>query len=363
MYRKITLLLISVLSVFLLSSCGVKAPALGQEDEIFVVADSVEYAQLEGVLKEVFGKVIYTPQPEHLFKLTRKSINNLDDAKKMKNVIILAPLNSGSYTSKYLNSILDSTAKSMVMQDSIYVINKYNLWSKYQLVMILTAPTLSKLRSDIFQHGDDLVYYFRDESNKRIAAALFNPKFEQKKVEAEFLKDYGWTMYVQADYKVAMNIPKKNFVWLRRAPNSDMERWVFVHWIDNASPTFLNADSITAERNKMTKEFYKVAGDTVYVESYDAYKKISEVNFNGRYAIMMQGMWRFNDKSGGGPFINYTFFDEDSGRIYMLDGSIFAPKYQKKSIIQQVDVLLHSFKTENELSPEKKKELLSTLNK
>jgi hypothetical protein len=76
---------------------------------------------------------------------------------------------------------------------------------------------------------------------------------------------------------------------------------------------------------------------------------------------MTQGLWRFNDNSGGGPFINYTFYDEDTKRIYMLDASIFAPKYLKKSIIQQVDVLLHSFKTEKEISPEHKKEILEEL--
>ncbi len=65
----------------------------------------------------------------------------------------------------------------------------------------------------------------------------------------------------------------------------------------------------------------------------------SEVNFNGKYALMTQGLWRFNNGSGGGPFISYTFYDEETRRIYILDASIFAPKYFKKDLIQSVDVL------------------------
>ena len=59
--------------------------------------------------------------------------------------------------------------------------------------------------------------------------------------------------------------------------------------------------------------------------------------------------------------MNYTFYDEETARIYMLDASIFAPKYYKKSLIQQVDVLLHSFKTESEVDPVKKTELMEEL--
>ncbi len=61
----------------------------------------------------------------------------------------------------------------------------------------------------------------------------------------------------------------------------------------------------------------------------------------------------------GGPFINYTFFDAKTGRLYMLDGSIFAPKYYKRNLIQQTDVLLQSFMTEPEIGKDKKQDLLT----
>jgi hypothetical protein len=59
----------------------------------------------------------------------------------------------------------------------------------------------------------------------------------------------------------------------------------------------------------------------------------------------------------GGPFINYTMFDDKTKRIYMLDGSLYAPKYEKKNLIRQLDVLLQSFMTEREIDPKKKEEL------
>jgi hypothetical protein len=168
-------------------------------------------------------------------------------------------------------------------------------------------------------------------------------------------------IYVQADYKLAKSDPESKFVWLRRSPGSDMERWIFVHWIDNATPEYLNADSIKTIRNRLTEKFYRTADEASYVVVADSFFTTSEVNFNNRYAIFTQGLWDLNIKGMGGPFVNYTFYDEKSKRVYMLDGSIFAPKYYKRNLIQQVDVILQSFYTKDELSKDRIEDLIDEI--
>ena len=359
--KKLVLLLVGVFFITLANSCNVKKPATGLEDEIIVVADSSEYYDLEGTLLDVFAKIIYTPQPEKLFKLKRIPLEQLYNFKNRKNIIIIAPLNSGSETSKYIGGILDSTVKRLVVSDSVHVINKYDLWAKNQLVMILTAPTMEKLKKDILFDHDNLVKYFQKISNQRLYEKLYARIYENRKAEAKFLKKYGWIIYVQTDYLLAKDDSAAHFVWLRRAPNTNVERWVFVYWMDNASPVYLNADSVYALRNRLTKKYYRASDDTNYVEIADEYRTTTEVNFKGRYALMTQGLWRMTDKSMGGPFVNYTFYDEKTHRLYMLDGSIYAPKYKKKQIIQQVDVLLQSFMTKNDMSKERIEDLLDEL--
>lgn len=353
--------LIIIFSILFLVGCDSNKPAIGEEDLIYVVADSTEYYELEGSLRQVFGKVIYTPQPENLFEIKRVPVQRIDEVKNKKNVIITAPLNSGSYTSQYINSILDTNVAELVKSDSEFVFNKYNLWARNQLVSIMTAPTIEQLNKRMLENHEDILYYFQNISNKRLFESVYNPSYERKDIEAKLLDQYGWIVYVQADYMLALDKPEDNFVWLRRAPGSDMERWIFVHWIENASPSILDKDSIYSIRNKLTEKYYKSKDETAYVEIADSYINTKEANFLGRYALMTQGLWRMNDKSMGGPFINYTFYDEPTNRIYMLDGSLYAPKYYKKKLIQQVDVLLQSFMTKEDLSEEKIEDLLSML--
>lgn len=364
MKNVVYLFIFSIVMMLLLSNCGGKRKAIGNEDEIIVVADSSEFYDLEGTLIEVFEKKIITPQEESLFLISQADMKDLSKVQRRKNVVFISTLDSESGVGNYMRGILDSSVFSMVEKDSEFVFIKKDLWAKDQLVMFLVSPTTSLLEKNMLTKKENLIHYFQQISNKRLFKSLYNEKYERKDLEAQLLRDYGWIIYIQADFQIAKNIAEDNFVWLRRAINTDMERWIFVHWIENATPEWLNNDSITVIRDRLTKKHYINSDNTtrVIVQYEEDYNPVfREVNFNNKYAILTQGFWRFDDKSGGGPFLSYTFFDEKTKRIYMLDGSIYAPKYYKKKLIQQVDVTLQSFLVEHELSQDKKENLLEEL--
>jgi len=352
-------LLFILIIPLLIASCDYSnKPARGPEDEIYVVADSAEFLELQYALDSTFQKTIFTPQPENLFNLVRVPPNQLEKYKRRKNIIIIAPLNSTSVTSQFIKSVTDSVIINKFKSEEDFTLIKYDLWAKDQIVMILSAPTMQALEFKILKEKDNLLYSFQKISDQRLYKSLYNSQYEQKEVEGHFLKNYGWIIYVQADFKVAMEKPEDNFVWLRRSPGSDMERWLFIHWIDNATPAYLNEDSIKAVRNRLTQKYYQTSDDSGFVVLVENYFTLNEVNFKGRYALMIQGLWDLNIKGMGGPFISYTFFDEKTKRIYMIDGSVYAPKYYKRNLIHQMDVTLQSFMTEAEVPKDRLDDLL-----
>lgn len=360
---KFLIAIIFSISILFFAGCDTSnKPATGLEDEIFVVADSLEYLELETALDSTFQKIINTPQPEKLFTLKRVSANQIDKYKHKKNLILLAPLNSSSSTARYIKSVIDKKIEDKISTDPNYVVTKKDLWAKNQLVMILSAPTMQELEFKILKDKDNLLYAFQNASDKRLYESLYSPTYERKNIEGKLLRDFGWLIYVQADFKLAMSKPEDNFVWLRRSPGSDMERWIFVHWIENADPSYLNVDSIRSIRNRLTKKYYQTSDDTAYVVIAEDYFTNTEVNFKGRYALLTQGLWDLNIKGMGGPFINYIFYDEKSKRIYMLDASVYAPKYYKRNLLQQLDVTLQSFMTKSELNEDRIDELLDASN-
>lgn len=359
---KLSILVLITSLLFFITSCDTSnKPAKGLEDEIYVVADSVEYEDLRTALESTFEKVIYTPQPEKLFNLKCVSPDEIEKYKSKKNIIIAAPLNSESGTSKFIKSIIDTSIKSSILSNQMSEVIKYDLWAANQLVILLAAPNMQELEFSILKNSDNLLYAFQKISDERLYGSLYNSRYERKDIEGKLLKEYGWIIYVQADFSLAANKPESNFVWLRRSPNSDMERWIFIHWIDNTNVEYLNADSIRMIRNAITQKYYQTSDNQSYVVIAEEHLTTKEVNFKGRYALLTQGLWELNTKGMGGPFISYTFFDEKTKRLYMVDGSIYAPKYSKRNLMQQVDVILQSFMTVHELSADQKEDLMDAV--
>ncbi len=99
-----------------------RKPATGFEDEIYVVADSVEFEELKVALQTAFEVEINTPMPEKLFIIKRVSSNQIEKVKNKKNIVIVAPLNSDSYTSQYIKTIVDNEIQSKIKNENDFIV-------------------------------------------------------------------------------------------------------------------------------------------------------------------------------------------------------------------------------------------------
>jgi hypothetical protein len=325
----------------------VKPLATGEDDEIIVFADDATWHALETTLRMVFEDTVYTPQPERWFNLRRMPVEQFNNYETHKNRIIIAPTDGEGPVAEYVRSALSPEVKTMVDEGKEFVIVKYDTRARGQLLMFLTAPSLPALDASMRARAVDLLYYFRNMSLKRELAGLEAARrYHKVDIEQRLLKQYGWTMYVQHDYLVAIDSAEARFFWMRRATPTDMERWIFVHWIPTDDPSILTDRFVLALRDSLTRRFLRTIDDAAHVEIAPYYLEIQQTDFLGRFAYEVRGNWRFSDRSGGGPFVSYAFYDTVTQRIYLIDGSIFAPRVEKKKLILQVDGILHTFRTE-----------------
>ena len=338
-----------VLLLFTFGCERTKVLSTGNDDDIIVFADTSTWGALQNALRQTFEDTMFTPQPERLFTLRWTDFNRLDEFATHKNRIVVAPLDGEGSVAAYLRTALDSTVRRLVEEQKEFVFTKYDVHARQQLVMYLAAPSVGALKASIESRAPDLLFYFTNMTIKRELASLQSEsRYNKRHIEEHLQQSYGWTMTVQHDYEIAIDSAAARFVWIRRATPADMERWIFVHWIDTESEDTLTDRFAVRLRNAVTERFLRTIDDRDFVEIAPYFLEVQQVNFLGRFAYEMRGNWRFSDKSGGGPFVNYTFYDDATKRIYMLDGSIFAPRVDKKKLIAQVDGLLHTFKT---LSP------------
>jgi hypothetical protein len=353
----ITILLFSF--IYFLSGCDLsKKPATGFEDEIYIVADSVEYEKLNESLQKTFEVQINTPLPEKLFTIKKVSPAQISKFENKKNIVLVSTLSTDSKTSKLIDGLIDEATRRRFLADKDYIHYIYDLWAKDQLVAIISAKDLTDLDFKIEKNKDSLLVTFQRESDNRLKESLYNPKYELKNIQSKLLLNYGWVIYAHKDYKLDRSNKKEKFVSFKSFANKEKEKSLFVFWIDSASHLYLNPDSVKSIRNKVAAKYFSNSLDSTYIVLIDSLVNTTEINFNGRYALYTQGLWKNTKDNSVGPFVNYTLYDDVKKRIYMLDGTVNAPKYYKRNLIQQVDVMLQSFRTVNDLSDERIDELV-----
>ena len=67
-----------------------------------------------------------------------------------------------------------------------------------------------------------------------------------------------------------------------------------------------------------------------------------EFELNGRYTVEMKGLWNMQNYFMGGPFISFTTVDEKRNRVVTVEGFTFAPKYDKRNYIRQLEAILYT---------------------
>ena len=341
------LILPALSALLLLASCGISTQqdALGDNDVITVFADSSDYEELSDVIENAFGQPFFTPQPETWFILQRHNLADMLEHNRGRNILVIAPLDAENRMGEYMRSALDSTVRQQVMEGKEHVFVQKDLWYRGQTVVHLTGRTMEELRNFMAANAQQLEYYFKQAWDEREIARMATLPREDD-IEKRLLEDHGFGFTVIKSWFVAKDSNEINTVLLRRQAPAQTERWLLVHWLDTTNTALLTNAFAYETRNRLTEILYRTYDDSAWVVVDSLHHlQFDEVNFQDRFAIRMKGLWRMSDYSMGGPFVSYLFYDEQQRRVYFIEGSVFAPKYEKKKLIQDVDVMIKTFRT------------------
>jgi len=336
--------------------------AIGENGEIQVVIDSTLWTGPVGeALRMALGYYVQTlPNPEPFFKLRPiepRTQDDLDRVKKFKNVLFVAALRDSSQISRLVQQAFSPEALQAVREGSAAVVPRRDLWRRRQLVYFIVAETDSQLVEAIRRATPKLREDFDAIARERLAIEMFE-KGRQFDIEDTLMAHHGFAVNVQHDYVLVFDTTR--FVWLRRVL-PDTWRSLFVYYEENADPAKLTPEWIYATRDSLTRRYLQGnAGGFVQID-YRQPLETRQIDFLGRYGYETRGLWhmvtelddgRLFPAGMGGPFVNYTFYDQKSGRIYMIDGMVFAPGFEKREFLRQMEVIAYTFRTREDVASE-----------
>lgn len=322
-----------LLLVVIAAGCSVKRDAVGEPDQLIVVADTSDWMQWKSQIQKVFAPMIPTPRPEPWYQIKRVPPADFDQFTAFRNIIIFSTLREESPSKQLIDRLFSRSLVSSMEAGEQPVATKTNPWRNSQFMLILTTPSKVEMETILTKRGDELRGYFDTEFNKRQTKYLYK-RYEQVKLEKRFQHDYNWTFRVPRDWVIVHERPDSNFVWIgRNLPN----RWFSVYWEKVDSSVVVDSALAVHLREKVATEQYK------NISTNEDYLQTEYINIDGQPAVRLQGIWARTTEAKGGPFTGAAYYDPDTKRLFYLDGQVFAPDLKKLLYLRQEEIMVSTF--------------------
>ncbi|MTI88023.1 MAG: DUF4837 family protein [Balneolaceae bacterium] len=335
--------------------------AKGNTREVVVVMDSSKWeSQTANAIRNTFGRYVLTvPNGEPSYDLTFLDIHTqaqLDRIKRQKNIIFAAPFDEESNVGRQVRGFLDEQVEELVKQGNSFAFPLEDQWYRDQFALILTSTSDSALAAKIENTEEELVGRLFEKEMKRWTYFVFKKK-EQTQFSDSMWANHGFKVRIQHDY--VQGVDTTDFMTFRR-PLTHNDRWMWVWWKNDVEDdSFVDADWINKMRDSLNQQYIKGSKDSRHVTTYYGSPRSRPVKTDqfetGDRLIGYEtrGTWTMVNAAMGGPFVNFTYYDPLTDRLFMIEYAQFAPSVRKKlPFVRQFRAMGRTFESDSTWTPD-----------
>lgn len=325
--------LLAALLIMLCSCSGshsLKPECSGMAFELLWVINDDVYNSPAGDSLRMYieGPVPFLPQPERQFNISRIEHRHYDRLLRTTRNIFFVNIDPKRYTQ----------AKVKIQNSP---------WADGQAVCYFNAPTKEALESAVSQYGQHIVDYFvtaeRERMHKYFLANI------NRQANDTVYRLFGSNLAIPSSlnkYKTG-----DHFLWISNGSAVSNQN-IVVYSVPYTSTGQLTNEAILARRDSVMRVNIPggVEGSYMGTELHHLPPETQFIRHNGEWAAVTRGLWRMlNGASMGGPFVSLTRIDRVNQRILTVEGFVFAPSVSKRNLLRQMDAMVYSLLTPQDL--------------
>jgi len=221
-------------------------------------------------------------------------------------------------------------------------------WSNEQLVFTLNSPDLESFYSLLSTEIPKVTSLINDKEVDRIHQNYRRNGNED--LERKLKKVYDIDISIPQDFRVSKS--KNGFTWLKRErikyqgnTAHEITQGLFFYTYPYRSDSALTHDNIVAVRDSVLKENVPGPKEGTYMTTEYLFEPVSKpMNLNGKYGVLTRGLWKTENYFMGGPFMSLTTTTANDQKVLCVSGFVFAPKFDKREYIREIEAMLRSVK-------------------
>ncbi len=298
----------------------------GKAGEVLVVIEKSDWEGPAGArLRDLLcADCPFLPQKEPLYTLVNVTPNNFTQMFQLHRNIILFNINAGINVPG--------------------VVFKYNKWAQPQIVITVNASSVDECVKVISENSGKLTGALEQMERDRV---IENTKLYQERKLPPYVEELvGGTMVFPSGYSLKKK--SENFIWISYE-TTYVQQGIFIY----KYPAEMNTDELGVEalvrhRNEVLKNEVPGMRDGSYMTTSTVLQPtVKYAAYHGRKFAELRGFWDVHGDFMGGPFVSHSFYTPDGLNLICIEAYVYAPKYDKRLYLRQVESLLYSFEWKN----------------
>ena len=231
---------------------------------------------------------------------------------------------------------------------------RYDVWARPQCVISINAIDSDSAVQLIKENSRRIITSLEQAERDRVIAN--SKKYEELSLAPVVTQMVGGSPHFPSGYRLKKKTD--DFIWIDYSVQYVTQGILIYKYPVVDGENMMSLESILAENNAMLKANVPGMFDNTYMmPSTFATPSIEYLKYKGRDFAQLRGFWEVYNDFMGGPFVAHAFYSQDGKDMIVMEGFVYAPKYDKRHYLRQVESILYSFewkKTEDKEEDAKK---------
>lgn len=214
-----------------------------------------------------------------------------------------------------------------------------NAWAKPQTIITISAKEPQEAL-DIISENGELIYNTLEQA-ERDRLITNSKKYEDINVRNTVTKNFGGSPYFPKGFTIKKSTPE--FIWISQE-TTYVNQGILIF-----KTPYTSDNNLSNEHIKQTLyDLWQANVPGMRENSYMTFNKLIEpgfknISYNGQTMIEVRGLWEVENDYMGGPFVCHIFPDRQRQNLIILNAFLYAPKYDKRKYLRQVESIIYSF--------------------
>ncbi len=272
----------------------------------------------------------------------------LPQAEPLYTLVNVAPAGFTNLFKVHRNIVLVNIDPNVVEPGVVF---RQDVWAAPQIVIGINAPNGETAAALFKENSQKIVTSLEQAERDRVISNA--KRFEERAINQPLIDLVGGMLHFPSGYQVKARNPE--FVWVTYAPQYTQQSVLVFKYPVVGDENMMSRESLITNINNMLMRNVPGMFDNTYMTIAPAVQpSVKYMKYKGLDFAEVRGLWDVHNDYMGGPFVAHAFYSRDGKEMIVALAFVYAPKYDKRHYLRQVESILYSFEWADDENKETK---------